>query len=341
MQVQRISYRIRGFVRLADYAIRLSRMVSEQAKKRANILAFWQKHGLLATVEAFQVSRRTLYGWKAKQKKADGKLEGLNPLSRAPLHTRKRVWPVAIREEIRRLRTTHPNIGKEKIEILLKPFCESHRLVCPSARTIGRLIADTPDKMRAFPHKVWHSGKIVPKKRRKVLRKPKDFKAERPGHCLALDTVERIINGSRRYVITAIDVYSKFSLAFATTSHASKAAADFYVAIQQLFPYPIEHILTDNGSEFMKDFDLALRSTHQTHWRTYPRTPKMNSHCERFNRTIQEEFIDYHDYELLDAQTFNLKLADWLIWYNGTRPHHSLNLKSPVQFLQLHNQECN
>ena len=341
MQVQRISYQVRGFCRISDYAIRLSRMVSEQAKKRAAILAFWGKHGLLATTEAFKVSRRTLYLWKAKQKRAQGKLEGLNPGFRAPLRTRKRLWPLVIREEIRRLRTVHPNIGKEKIEILLKPFCVASAVSCPSSSTIGRLIADVPDKMRTFPQKVWHNGKIVQRKRRKVLRKPKDFKATRPGHCMALDTVERIVNGTRRYVITAVDIYSKFSLAFATNSHASRAAADFFFAIQQLFPYPIGHILTDNGSEFMKDFDLALRKTHKVHWHTYPRTPKMNAHCERFNRTIQEEFIDYHDRELIDVSTFNLKMADWLIWYNGTRPHHSLDLKSPVQFLQLHNQECN
>ena len=99
--------------------------------------------------------------------------------------------------------------------------------------------------------------------------------------------------------------------------------------------------MADNGSEFMKHFDQSIRQSCKDHWHTHPKTPKMNAHCERFNRTIQEEYIDYHLTELLNPASFNEKLADWLMWYNVTRPHHSLKLKSPVQFLQSHYRECN
>lgn len=55
----------------------------------------------------------------------------------------------------------------------------------------------------------------------------------------------------------------------------------------------------------------------------------MNAHCERFNRTIQEEFSDYHKPEV-----FNRKLIDYLIWYNTKRVHHAFKNKlSPVQFI--------
>jgi len=316
-------------------------MVTEHAKKRARILSFWDRYGLEATIEAFGVSRRTLYSWKRARVKSDGTLESLNPVSRAPKTRRKRLWPEKITSEIRRIREEHPNLGKEKIHPFLKIFCDERTLVCPSVRTIGRIIADTPDKMRIFPQKVRHNGTVVVRKRRKVTRKPQGFKATRPGECLAFDTVERIIHGSRRYVVTAVDLYSRFSLAFATTSHASKAASEFFSAIKTLFPYKIDYVLTDNGSEFMKHFDTAVREACNDHWHTYPKTPKMNAHCERFNRTIQEEFVDYHTPLLLDPPSFNLKLADYLIWYNGQRPHHSLKLKSPVQFLQSNHQECN
>jgi transposase InsO family protein len=99
--------------------------------------------------------------------------------------------------------------------------------------------------------------------------------------------------------VTGTDLYSRFSFAFATQSHASAAAAQFFQAIQQLFPHGIEHVLTDNGSEFQKHFDLELRRFCLTHWHAYPKTPKMNAQCERFNRTLQEEFVDYHVAELL------------------------------------------
>ena len=341
MQVYRTSYRIKGFIRITDYAIRLSRMVSDKAKHKAWILIFWEKHGLEATMEAFKVSRRTLYLWKQQLKKGGGTLEALNEGSRRPKQVRTRNWPQALKDEIKRLRKEHPNLGKEKIHTLLKPFCQEHNLVCPSVSTIGNLIKDMGG-LRITPVTVRHNGTIVSRKRVKRARKPKRFKAAYPGHCGAFDTIEQHIDGSRRYVITFTDLYSRFFLAWATTSHASLAAKAFFDLVRFLFPFTFSYILTDNGSEFMKHFDQEIRNLHLTHWHTYPRTPKMNAHAERFNRTIQDEHIDFHKRELLEPEKFNLGLMKYLLWYNTERPHHSLNLKSPVQFIKEHNpKECN
>lgn len=63
------------------------------------------------------------------------------------------------------------------------------------------------------------------------------------------------------------------------------------------------------------------------------RTPKDNAVNQRFNRTIQEEFIDWNEQWFDDIQEFNQKMIDWLLWYNTERPHWGLGLKSPVQFL--------
>ena len=99
--------------------------------------------------------------------------------------------------------------------------------------------------------------------------------------------------------------------------------------------------------EFAKHFSEELKRLHLTHYHTYPRTPKMNAHVERFNRTIQEEFVDYHASELITPRIFNNKLLDWLIWYNTERVHHAFqNQLSPVQFILSLNpqklpQECN
>ena len=64
----------------------------------------------------------------------------------------------------------------------------------------------------------------------------------------------------------------------------------------------------------------------------------MNAHLERFNKTIQDEFIDYHSYLLLDPDKFNQKLIDYLIFYNTERVHHAFQNKlSPVQFMMTIN----
>lgn len=321
-----------------DSAVRWLRMVTDEAKNRGKILAFWKTYGLAATMEAHGVSRRTLYGWKERLDAAQGKPEALNPGSRAPNVRRKRSWPVDVTEEIRRVREEHPNLGKEKAFVHLQAFCQERGLVCPSVRTIGRIIADARDKMRTFPKKVRHDGTIVRKDQSQILRKPKKFKAEYPGHCVAFDTIEFHVWGSRVYVITMVDLYSRFAVALVTNSHASKAAAEFFRNVRRLFPHPITSVLTDNGSEFMRHFDEALRHLHQTHWRTYPRTPKMNAHCERFNRTIQDEFFLDHHHLLGDRVRCNAALTAWLNWYNLERPHWSLNLRSPMAFLAEYGQ---
>lgn len=60
---------------------------------------------------------------------------------------------------------TSYNLGKEKIYPLLKAFCEQHHFPCPRPRTIGRVIADAPDKMRMTPVRIRPTGKKIPYKR--------------------------------------------------------------------------------------------------------------------------------------------------------------------------------
>ena len=185
-----------------------------------------------------------------------------------------------------------------------------------------------------FPQKLSHFGKIVKVNRQKVTRKPKDFKVLYPGHCVAFDTIEKHLNGSRRYIITFEDIYTRFSFAWSTTSHASLAAKEFFELCLKLFPFPFVFVLTDNGSEFKKHFNQKINELHLTHYHTYPRTPKMNAHLERFNKTIQAEFVDFHMADLFIPAIFNRKLMEYLVFYNTERVHYAFQNKlSPVQFM--------
>ena len=338
---------VKGFVTLYNDALRYRYMITQRALEKVRILAFWEKHGLEAALEAFQIKRRTLFNWKKQFIEGGKKPEALNEKKRTPKTKRKRSWHEEIIAEVKRLRWDHPNLGKDKIYPSLKRFCKSRNIACPKISTIGRLIKDCGG-LRTFPQKVRHNGQIVPLKRKKVPRKPEDFKATYPGHLVALDTIERIVHGSRRYIITFEDIYTRFAFAWATTSHASLAAKEFFDYCRKVFPFSFAFVLTDNGSEFAKHFSEELKRLHLTHYHTYPRTPKMNAHVERFNRTIQEEFVDYHDGELLNVDVFNRKLVDWLFWYNAERPHWAFqNRLSPVEFIMslqarsfIPSQEC-
>jgi transposase InsO family protein len=171
-------------------------------------------------------------------------------------------------------------------------------------------------------------------------RKPKGLTLK-PLEVLACDTIERIGDRLRRYIVTFIDPASHLAFAWATpTKHARHTTTALDLALS-LLPKPPKTLLSDKGSEFEADFAKALATHGIGRWYTYPKSPKMNAHIERFNRTLQESFVDYHE-DLLFAELarFNQKLADWLLFYNAERPDHSLGQRSPLQFLLQHQPEC-
>ena len=100
------------------------------------------------------------------------------------------------------------------------------------------------------------------------------------------------------------------------------------------YPYPIREVQTDNGHEFLGEFDDYLQTQNIPHQFIYFHSPRINGVVERFNRTIQDEFLNRNDELWYDLHLFDRKLAGYLEWYNTKRPHHSLDLKSPVIYMQ-------
>ena len=329
----------KGFISTWERVIRFRDMITEEAKRRARILNFWKQYGLLATGDAFKVSRRTLFDWQRRLSEGGGDLTSLNPKTKAPKTKRKRNWDTRLLEEIGRLRIVHPNLGADKLYPLLLDFADVEGITeVPGSSTIERLIKDLGG-LRTSPQKLSHFGKVKKTNRQKVLRKPKDLIPKYPGHVLALDTVEKQRNGRRMYILTAIDIFTRTTFAIATRSHSSKTFAHFFFLIMGLFPYEIKNVLTDNGSEFKKYLALLLKENNITHYHTYPKTPKMNAHCESFNGTIQEEFVDYHINLLFDDLTFfNEKMKDYLFFYNTKRVHCAFKNKlAPLEVLTSSN----
>jgi transposase InsO family protein len=103
---------------------------------------------------------------------------------------------------------------------------------------------------------------------------------------------------------------------------------------------PPRFAFTDNGAESKGAFDQTLQQLGLTHSWTYPQSPRRNAYVERLHRALQESFVDFHE-ELLftDCELFNRKLADWLVFYNAQRPHHTLGQRSPLHFLLQHQPE--
>ena len=261
-------------------------MITKEAEQRLKILIFWREYGYKATRDAYGVGRSTLFGWWKIYKESGCVTSSLNPGSQAPHKRNNRIV-----QEIRRLRLeVCPNMGKDKIKIFLDDYCKELHIDIISVSKIGRLIKDHNiyHRRREF----YHSGKPKVVKRAKKLRKPKDFKAEDVGDLIEVDTIERFDLGIKRYIITAVDVVTRYAFAYSYVGHGSDNTKDFFKKVETVFPYKIKRVQTDNGSEFHRHFKKYLKENKTTHFWNYKGKPAKNGHVERYNRTIQEEFVD-------------------------------------------------
>ena len=111
---------------------------------------------------------------------------------------------------------------------------------------------------------------------------------------IAFDGLTLYRNGIKRYVFTALDIYSKIAFARMYKSKSSKNATDFLKRMHYLLDGKIENIQTDNGSEFARYFREAIEKLNISHYFSRPKTPQDNPFDERFNRTLKEEYYVRH-----------------------------------------------
>jgi transposase InsO family protein len=305
-------------------------MITKTAEDRHKILKFWWEFGGEAALAAYGAKRSTLYGWQ-KDLREKG-LVGLNPGSQAPKNRRKRFVDSTITAEIRRLRLeVCPNLGKAKVKIFLDKFCKKNGLEIISESKIGRIIKDK--KIYHHRQKYSYFGKIKTISRKKKERKPDHFQSNTPGELVEIDTVVRFVGRMKKYIVTAVDTYGRPAFAWCYDRQNSINAKDFFKKLETALPFSVVSVQTDNGSEFHKYFADYLKERNIKHYWNYPGRPYRNGCVEKFNRTIQEEFIDQNEMWLDDIFDFNRRMTDWLVWYNTERPHWSLNLLSPVDYL--------
>jgi transposase InsO family protein len=325
----------KGFSRMYNYGLRHfnpNNMITDKAEERLRILTYWKKYGLEATCEAFKVKRSTLFNWQKKYRDSEYKLNSLNLGKTIRKNKNKREIHPLILKEIKRLRLdVCPNMGKEKIKKYLDIFCKTSNLEGYSISKIGRIIKEK----RIYHHrqKVYHNGQVKQLKKQKKLRKSKEFRAEKPGDLVEVDTVVKFAWGVKRYIVTAVDIHSRYSFAYCYKKHDSASTKDFIKKLETVAPFKIKSIQTDNGSEFCLYFRDYLKEQNIIHYWNYPGKPYRQGHIEKYNRTIQEEFVDQNEVLLDDTNIFNQKLSDWLIWYNTKRFHWGLNLETPVDYL--------
>ena len=309
---------------------------SEEAQFRLKVIEFSKVYGVKVAIEAFGVSRATIFRWRRCLKESGGRLDSLIPKSRKP----KKIRTIQVNSEIvafiRDIREEHPRIGKEKVKKFLDEYCSKRGIKTISVSTIGKIIKRydltfAPTKLGYHnPQSGWATRKVNYKS--KVRHSPKSTE---PGY-IEIDTITKFIQGIKRYILNAIDISGKVQFSYAFRALNSRNTVAFFKKLETIYPYEtgIKVVQTDNGPEFLGEFNKYLKKRNIKHNFIYPRCPRVNGYIERANRTLQDEFIDQHLNLLAeDIDEFNRRLMDYLVWYNTERPHKSLNNLTPINYL--------
>lgn len=279
------------------------------------------------TCRRFGIVRKTFYVWHARF--GDGNVRALETRSCEP-HT-KRTRAITPTEEARivALRKQYIRWGKMKIAVLYERIY--------GAPISSWKVQYTIQKYRLYYHPERNEKLQKKRKRNQAKKRITELKKKPfPGFLIALDTIVIHWNGTKRYILTAIDTVSKVAFARMYTTKSSRSAADFINRVAYLLDYELWNTLHDNGSEFYKEFIAAVHMLELDQYWSRVKTPTDNPVNERFNRTLKEEFIALGNYSP-DPAVFNHRLTEWLIEYSFVRPHQALGYATPWEYYERAN----
>ena len=176
-----------------------------------------------------------------------------------------------------------------------------------------------------------------------------EIETHHPGYLGSQDTyyVGTLKGVGRIYQQTFVDTYAKVAAAKLYVTKTPITSADLLndrvLPMFQEHSLPLLRILTDRGTEYcgrpeQHDYQLYLAINDIDHTRTKAKSPQTNGICERFHKTILDEFyrIAFRKKIYEDLQSLQEDLDDWIHHYNYERTHQGKKCcgRTPMETLE-------
>lgn len=303
--------------------------LSKDALRRLEWIDWYYAHGknISLTARHFGISRVTFYRWYTRYNRKKLSSLEFDTTTRRPQKLREMTTPYSVLKRIYDIRKEDPEKSKYEIheELKREGVMVAHNVI---QKVINRHAELTNTQ---------HKKKVKKHRKQKIARikAARELREKSLGSLVQIDTKYFYVLGRKFFLFSAIDCKSRYGFIWCYKTISSASGADFARRVREYFPFTIEAINTDNGSEYLLEFHKEVTSWGIPHYFTDPYCPKQNGRVERFHQTAEYEYFNYQDDLLDELEMINERCVEFNQKYNNRRFHQSLGYKTPHESVMM------